>query len=339
MLALGPMPPLRQLPDASLGTQAEVCFGKGIRLMDRIETRMVNANGLSFETDIAGNTDRLALLLHGFPENKYSWRHQILYLASLGMTVWAPNLRGYGRTSRPRERSAYRLEHLLDDVAGLIDAASAERRVREVTLIGHDWGGLVAWAYAIRNVSPIAKLVVLNMPHPALFRRSLRTRSQLARSWYIGFFQLPWLPETLLRARGGEAIARLFRVMASSQASFSDRDLAVFRDGAREPGALTAMLNYYRANVSSLAMRQVTASFVLPIEVPTLLIWGERDLALGKELTYGTEHYVRHLTIRYLPRASHWVQQEAPEAVNGMIGAFLDGRTVPLIEDFERQAA
>lgn len=307
--------------------------------MDRIETRLVNANGLSFEIDAAGEGDRFALLLHGFPENKYSWRHQLPALAGAGFTAWAPNLRGYGRTSRPAERAAYTLEHLLDDVAGLIAAASAGQRFREIALIGHDWGGIIAWAYAIRQVTPLSKLVVLNAPHPALYRQSLRAGRQALRSWYIGFFQLPWIPEALLGARRAEAVARLFRSMAANKSRFSDEDLAVFRHGALEPHALTAMLNYYRAIRKSRAMRQVAASYVLPIDVPTLMIWGERDIALGKETTYGTENYARHLTVRYLPRASHWVQQDAPETVNAMIGAFLDGRPVPAVDELERAAA
>ncbi len=307
--------------------------------MDRIETRFVNANGLSFETDTSGTGDRLALLLHGFPENKYSWRHQIPALAAQGFTVWAPNLRGYGRTSRPAERAAYALEHLLDDVTGLLAAAQSERRYREVSLVGHDWGGLIAWAYAIRQVGPISKLAVLNMPHPALFRRAMRTRAQALRSWYITFFQLPWLPEAVLASRRGKTLAGIFRDMAVDKSAFSDTDLSLLCNGALEPGALTAMINYYRANVRSRAMAQTTASFVLPIDVPTLLLWGEGDTVLGKELTYGTENYVRQLTIRYLPRVSHWVQQEAPEAVNGMLGAFLDGRTVPEAGAFYPAAA
>jgi pimeloyl-ACP methyl ester carboxylesterase len=307
--------------------------------MDRIETRLINANGLSFETDSAGSGERFALLLHGFPESKYSWRHQLPALAARGFTVWAPNLRGYGRTSRPIERSAYALEHLLDDVAGLLAAARAERRYREFVLVGHDWGGIIAWAYAIRQVSPLDKLIILNAPHPALYRQSLRAGRQAARSWYIGFFQLPWLPEALLGARHAEAIARLFRALATSKSGFTESDLAVFREGALEPNALTAMLNYYRAIRSSRAMRQVSAPYVLPIEIPTLLLWGERDIALGKETTYGTEHYVRHLTVRYLPEASHWVQQEAPEIVNAMIAAFLDGHAVPIATELPARAA
>jgi len=306
--------------------------------VNRIETRLINVNGISFETDTIGNGDRFALLLHGFPENKYSWRFQLPFLGERGFTAWAPNLRGYGRTTRPRGRSAYRLEHLIDDVCGLITAAKSERSYRETVLIGHDWGALIAWAVAIRNAAPIDKLVIMNVPHPALFRRGLYTRAQLARSWYIFFFQLPWLPEAALARKNGEPLARAFRDMAIDKTNFADKDLAFYRQAAADPGALTAMINYYRANFGGLMMRKISVPYVLPIDVPTLMIWGEKDSALGKELSYGTEHYVRKLTIRYLPNVSHWVQQEAPDAVNAMLGTYLDGLRVPSCEELSRAA-
>jgi pimeloyl-ACP methyl ester carboxylesterase len=178
----------------------------------------------------------------------------------------------------------------------------------------------------------------MNVPHPALFRRALRTRAQLARSWYVFFFQLPWLPETALTRKDGESLARAIRDMAIDKSNFSDKDLAFYRQAAVDPGALTAMINYYRANFGGLMMRKVSVPYVLPIDVPTLMIWGERDSALGKELTYGTEQYVRKLTIRYLPNVSHWVQQEAPAAVNAMLGTYLDGLRVPSCDELNRAA-
>jgi len=308
--------------------------------MNLTETRFIDANGLSFETEVAGTGDRFALLLHGFPENKYSWRFQLPFLAACGFTAWAPNLRGYGRSSRPRERSAYRLEHLMDDVQGLIAAAKSQRAYREIVLIGHDWGGLIAWAIAIREAAPIDKLVIMNVPHPALFRKGLHTFAQLKRSWYIFFFQMPLMPERLLAARNGRAIAQALRAGAGSDAAsrFSDEAVGVYLKAALEPDALRAMINYYRANLGDPMMRKISVPFVLPIDTPTLMIWGENDIALGKELTYGTEAYVRKLTIRYLPGVSHWVQQDAPDAVNAMLGAFLEGARVPSVTDLRKAA-
>jgi pimeloyl-ACP methyl ester carboxylesterase len=307
--------------------------------MDRIETRLITANGLSFETDVAGSGDRFALLLHGFPENKHSWRFQLPQLAELGYTAWAPNLRGYGATSRPKERSAYALDHLMDDVAALFEAARKERDFKELVLVGHDWGAWISWAVAIRQVIALDKLVIMNVPHPVLFQKGLRSPAQMRRSWYIFFFLLPWLAETALGAGRASLVGRLMRDMAIDKTNFSDHDLMHFRQAAAAPGAITAMLNYYRANYRSLTMRRISRSSVPHIEIPTLMIWGEEDAALGKELTYGTERYVDDLTIRYLPGVSHWVQQEAPDQVNAMLAAFLQGAPVPTSDELRTRAA
>jgi pimeloyl-ACP methyl ester carboxylesterase len=283
----------------------------------------VEANGLSFEVYAAGDpaSDRLALLLHGFPEHAYSWRHQLPLFAQLGYRVWAPNQRGYGRSAKPKGVASYRIDALVADVAGLIDASGA----RHVTLVGHDWGGLVAWELAARRTRPLERLVILNVPHPLRFREELASnRAQRRRSLYTAFFQLPWLPEWFLRRNGAAAIAEAFRGMAVDKSRFPDEALAVFRQNVLQPGTLTAMLNWYRAagrHFGRLGTRGGT------IETPTLLIWGEEDTALGKETTFGTERYVKDLTVRYLPGVSHWVQQEAPEAVNAILEEWLGSRT------------
>ncbi|HVZ34468.1 MAG TPA: alpha/beta fold hydrolase [Polyangiaceae bacterium] len=283
----------------------------------RLDTRLVETRGLRFEVAACGAGDRLALLLHGFPDTPHSYRRQMPLLARLGYRVWAPYLRGYGKSDKPRGVRAYTLDALENDVTDLIDASGA----RSVLLVGHDWGGGIAWSYAMHGTRPLERLVVLNSPHPECLRRGLRTRAQLARSWYMFFFQLPWLPELLLRARDCRAITDAVRGTAVHPEHFSDEDMEVLRRNAREPGALTAMLNYYRA--MRLSGARTRDRGVATIRVPTLLLWGERDQALGKELTYGTERFVENLTIRYLPDASHWVQQDAPEAVNAILEEWL----------------
>jgi len=205
----------------------------------------------------------------------------------------------------------------------LIEAAGA----KEVVLVGHDWGALIAWYYAMFGRLAISRLIIMNVPHPALARKGLRTRRQLKKSWYIFFFQLPWIPEWGLARRGCEAIGRVFRDMAVDKSRFPDEVLRVYRDAAAVPGALTAMLNYYRALIRGFG--RTSRRGTRRIDTPTLMIWGEVDSALGKELTYGTEEYVSNLTLRYLPNVSHWVQQEAPDTVNAMIEAWLLGRGVP----------
>jgi pimeloyl-ACP methyl ester carboxylesterase len=288
------------------------------------EVTLVSANGLSFEVFTAGDpaSERLALLLHGFPEHAYAWRHQLPLLARLGYRVWAPNQRGYGRSSKPKGVASYRIEHLLADVAGLVDAAGK----RSVTLVAHDWGGLVAWEFAARRVRPLERLVILNVPHPMRFREELACNpAQRRRSLYAAFFQLPWLPEWFFRRKGAAAIEQAFRGMAIDKSRFPDDALTVFRENVLQPGAITAMLNWYRAAGRHFGALGAQGGVAYPvIETPTLLIWGEEDVALGKETTYGTERFVKDLTVRYLPRVSHWVQQEAPEAVNEILERWLE---------------
>jgi pimeloyl-ACP methyl ester carboxylesterase len=288
-----------------------------------ITHRTVHANGLDFHVAVAGSGEKLALCLHGFPESSFSWRHQMPLLAQLGYLVWAPDLRGYGGSSRPIGVAAYSMHNLTADVAALIEASGAKQTV----LIGHDWGALIAWDYAMFGRVPITRLIIMNVPHPALAEKGLRTLRQLAKSWYIFFFQLPVIPEWSLARNGYAAIAQAFRGMAVDKSRFPRDVLRVYQDSAAQPGALTAMVNYYRALLRGVRANRRRGT--PQIKVPTLMLWGEADAALGKELTYGTDRYVSDLTLRYLPNVSHWVQQEAPETVNQMLQAWLSGKAVP----------
>ncbi len=286
--------------------------------------RTVNANGFDFHVLEEGSGDRLAVCLHGFPELGYSWRHQLPVLAELGYRAWAPDLRGYGATRpRPTRRRDYRTSLLVDDVAALIDAADAS----EVVLIGHDWGAALAWQFAIDQVRPLDRLVIMNVPHPTRFFEGLRTFRQLRNSWYMFFFQLPWLPEWALGRNDAEAIGKAFTDMAVHPERFDDAAIRPFRRAASEPGALRAMINWYRA--LPFGMREALKSEPSVIPTPTLMVWGEQDAALGRELTEGTEELVADLTLRYLPDASHWVQQDQPDVVNAMMSAFLRSEPVP----------
>ncbi|HAH08496.1 MAG TPA: epoxide hydrolase [Alphaproteobacteria bacterium] len=289
-----------------------------------ITTRMIEANGLTFETDICGTGEKFALLLHGFPETKFSWRHQMPLLANLGYTAWAPNLRGYGGSSMPEGVDAYHIDRLTDDVAGLIDAAGAS----ETLLIAHDWGGVIAWVFAMKQMRPLSALITMNIPHPACMARELASSwDQRRKSWYMFLFQLPRLPEWGLTRKQGQAVARAFTNMAIDKSRFPKEVTAEYVANALRPGGMTAMINYYRAG-----RRAGSKAFLSNdgmVRVRTLLIWGEKDAALAKATTFGTERYVPDLTVRYLPNVSHWVQQEAPEAVNAMMEAFIHHQTVP----------
>jgi epoxide hydrolase 4 len=164
-----------------------------------ITQRFISANGQTFELAECGSGDRLALCLHGFPELNYSWRFQMPMLAARGWKVWAPNLRGYGASSRPEGVRAYALDHLVADVAALIEASGA----REVMLIAHDWGAIIAWHFAILKKRPLVRLVIMNVPHPMVGMREIRHWRQLSKSWYIFFFQLPRLPQGRVLQHGG----------------------------------------------------------------------------------------------------------------------------------------
>lgn len=282
----------------------------------------IRANCLDFEVLTAGTGDDLALCLHGFPEHALSWRLQFSLLTRLGYRVWAPNQRGYGNTTRPARVADYDIANLVADVAALIDASGARR----VTLLGHDWGAAVAWFFAMHRVRPLERLIVVNVPHPALFLASLRTSwRQRARSWYAAFFQLPWLPERVLGAGHAAVVAQMFARSSCDPSRFPPDVVNFYRAQAARPGALRAMLAWYRAAARGGLRAQVARGFPT-IDVPTLMLWGERDVALGKETTYGTQRYVRDLDLQYLPNVSHWAQQEAPERVNELIERFLTAR-------------
>jgi len=257
----------------------------------------------------------LVVLLHGFPEFWYSWRHQIAALSRAGFRVVAPDLRGYNESDKPAGVRHYRLSVLVDDVAGLIRRAGESR----AAVVGHDWGGLIAWQVAMRRPEVVAKLAVLNAPHPAAMQRELRWPMQWLRSWYILFFQLPWLPEWYLRSRDYAFLDQALLRPPARPGAFSAEDVAEYKRALDRPGALTATLSYYRG---LFRFRRDAASY-RSIAAPTLLIWGERDRYLGVRLTEGLERWVANLRVERLPDASHWVQNDAPEQVSRLLIEFL----------------
>jgi len=283
-----------------------------------MQTRFVEANGFRFAVDEAGEGDHLALCLHGFPESRFSWRFQLPLLAEMGYRAWAPDLRGYGETTpKPGAVKDYLIDRLMEDVGALIDASGA----KTVTLLGHDWGAGLAWTFAANRVRPLERLVIMNVPHPAVMSAQLRTnKSQRKKSWYMAFFQLPGVPELTLTANGGRAIRRAFFDMAVDKTNFTPDVLDRYARDARRRGAIRGMVNWYRA---AFRLQGKLAGPWEVIETPTLIVWGEEDAALGVELLDGTDEYVRDLTIRRLPGVSHWVQQEAPQKVNPILQEWL----------------
>lgn len=289
-----------------------------------IRARFVEANSLTFELAEAGpaDADRLALCLHGFPELNISWRHQMPVLAARGYRVWAPDLRGYGATTRPEGVEAYRLSTLVQDIGALIDAATAEAgKPLEVTLIAHDWGAVIAWHFAIKRIRPLARLVIMNVPHPICFAREIAHWHQKKKSWYIFMFQLPRLPEWFLTRNDARAVRGAFLNSAAHKERFPPEVMEVYTAAAQRPGAATAMVNYYRGVRQFPDMGDIGDG---KVDIPTLMLWGEEDIALDIRCTHGTGAYVPQLELHTLPGISHWVQQDAPAEVNRLLTDWLD---------------
>ena len=268
---------------------------------------------------VEAGTGPLVVLLHGFPEFWYGWRHQIPALAAAGFRVVAPDLRGYNLSDKPQALGSYRIGNLVEDVRGLVLSLGAPA----AHIVGHDWGGVIAFQVAMRESAVVNRLVVLNAPHPALVRRERWNLAQMARFWYAAFFQLPRLPERILRARDFAIVRRLFRENPSRRDAFTAMDIERYVEALAQPGALTGMLNYYRA------MRRRSARDGRPrkrtIDAPTLVIWGDRDSVLGPWFAEGLEGYIPNVRVTHFPSASHWVQHDEPERVSAEIVEFLKG--------------
>jgi pimeloyl-ACP methyl ester carboxylesterase len=253
------------------------------------------------------------ILLHGFPDFWLGWRHQIEALAAAGYRVIVPDQRGYSTSDKPVGTGAYNISQLTGDVRSLADALGLGR----FSLVGHDWGGIIAWACGSRLADRLDRLVILNAPHPeTMLSYMLRDPIQLLRSNYMGWFQIPALPEKLLSARQYALLVRALRMSSSRADAFSDIELRLYRQAWSEPGALTAMINWYRAMPSRPAMKTV-------IEVPTLVLWGAKDPALGRGLATEALRFCADGYVQMFEYASHFVQRDEPAAVNAALLKFL----------------
>ena len=301
----------------------------------KAEESLTRVGGLDFEVTKAGAGSKLALCLHGFPEHAISWRFQVPLLANMGYRVWVPNLRGYGASDTPQRKAAYGIDRLLADVAGLIEKAREDQEVSEVVILAHDWGALIAWEFAMRKVAPIDRLIIMNVPHPAVAMRHSRQWYQLKKSWYIFMFQIPGLPEWGLRRDDAQGLNGAFTNSAQNKENFPEEVLSVYRKNVLREGGPTGMINYYRANFAPGNISGFNGKAPPLIEIPVLMIWGENDIALDVRLTEGTDAFVKDLTIRHLPGISHWVQQDAPQTTNALIEPWLSDAPVPRIGDFD----
>ncbi len=278
----------------------------------------VHTNGVRLHVVTAGPKDGpLVVLLHGFPDYWYGFRRQITYLAERGFRVMAPDQRGYDESDKPANVSAYRIEELTGDVLGLIEAAGRE----SASVVGHDWGGGVAWTLAMRHPDKVKKLVAMNAPHGLVMMETLRkSAAQLAKSWYMFFFQLPFVPERLLFARGGRGAFQAITRDAAPGA-FTEADFDRYSVAWAQAGAATGMLNWYRAlvrNPPPLPSREEAR-----IRVPTLLIWGTGEKHLVRSMAEDSIALCDHGRLELIEGASHWVKDDAPGKVNALLGEFL----------------
>lgn len=280
------------------------------------EHSYIETNGIRLHVVQAGPKSGIPIiLLHGFPEFYYGWRKQIPALVEAGCRVIVPDQRGYNLSDKPKGVRAYGVYILVEDILGLINALEYEK----VNLIGHDWGAVVAWVLANKYPERLQKLGIMNVPHPAVMRRFLlRDFEQMRRSLYVYFFQLPWLPEAGFRAMDWRGAERALR-NTSKPGSFTEEDIKKYKEAWSQPGAMTAMLNWYRA-----VIRYMPALPEDPrIKVPTLMMWGLQDFALSHRMARPSMDYVDEGNLILFPEATHWVHLDAADEVNHYLVDFV----------------
>lgn len=277
-----------------------------------LRSSRLGANGATLYLVEAGAADApLVFLLHGFPEFWFAWRHQIAPVAAAGFHVIAPDLRGYGQSEKPPGVAAYDLDVVAGDILALAERFGRKR----FSVVGHDWGASVGWWLAQRHPERIERLVALNAPHPAVWRQAMRRHpEQRRKSRYVGMFRLPALPELLLRLNDYDGLVKALR-SARRQDAFSDEDIARYRAAWRQPGALTAMINWYRA----LLRKDMRGADAIRITVPTTLIWGVDDAYGARDLAGLSIALCDRGRVVFLDNATHWVQHDEPERVTALI--------------------
>lgn len=281
-----------------------------------LEERSVRTtDGFTLSVKCAGpDSGPPILFLHGFPEFWYGWRKQIGYFAAQGYRVVVPDQRGYNDSDKPPQVCDYRMVQLGEDVA----AIARQLQLRECVLVGHDWGAAAAWIAAVRHPSLFARLIILNVPHPRVFIKNLLTNpKQFLKSWYMYFFQVPFLPAWIASFDNYRRFAESMRATAN-EGSFTDADLDAYIAAWQKPGAMDCMINWYRA-----AFRYPELTGITDVLVPTLILWGQRDQFLEASMAAESLNYCRTGRVRYFPNATHWVQHDVPDAVNSEIENFI----------------
>lgn len=276
----------------------------------------IHLNGLNFNVVCEGEKGApLVILLHGFPECWLTWESQIQPLVNAGYRVMAPDQRGYNLSDKPKNIDDYRIDVLASDIEALRIYAEAE----QFHLVGHDWGAAVAWWYGMHYSDRLRSLTVLNVPHPLAFQKTLKSnKKQLLKSWYMFFFQIPKLPETIL-ASFDYKLAQRSLIQSSNNGSFTPEILAGLKQAWSQKGAMNGMLNWYRA-----ALRRPVRASNKRVSCPTRILWGENDIALTKEMAQLSSQYCDNAKLTYYPDASHWLSHDKPEQVSQEIIRFCD---------------
>ena len=284
--------------------------------MQEVNFRLIETNGVRLHTVVAGPEDgELMVLLHGFPEFSYGFHHQMEALAASGYRVVAPDQRGYHLSDKPERIDDYTIDKLSGDIAGLIEAFGETSAI----VIGHDWGGAVAWHLAASKPDYVKKLIAINIPHPAAMPRVfLKNPLQWLKSSYMAFFQLPEVPEKLMAANNFESMKQAMKGTARPDA-FTEQELERYKDAWSQPGALTGMLNWYRAIRKGSLMQMPKA----PLRMPVRIIWGLGDQFLSPMLATESLKFCENAELVWVGEATHWVHHEQPEIVNRLIKEFL----------------
>jgi pimeloyl-ACP methyl ester carboxylesterase len=279
---------------------------------------------------VSSGSGPLILFVHGFPEFWYAWRHQLNAFSGDHRAV-ALDMRGYNLSDKPADVKAYRPKHLVEDLRQLIDHLGG----RPCVMVAHDWGGAVAWNFAVQHPDYLSRLVIINAPHPVLFTRAFKSSAeQIAASQYMLLLRDPKAERVLSADNYRRLESMLYSFAEDGDRWLSDEDLQRYREAWAQPGALTGGLNYYRASpLHPPAADQTTAAPGIElaaadftVTVPTLVIWGERDRALRPVLLQGLDEVVRDLTVKRIPEGSHWVVHEYPDRVNSLIREFIAPR-------------
>jgi pimeloyl-ACP methyl ester carboxylesterase len=281
-----------------------------------LEQSYIATNGIRLHVVQAGPKSGVpVIMLHGFPETWRCWIRQLPAFIDAGFRVIVPDQRGYNLSDKPQGIRKYRVDELVKDIHGLIDALEYEK----VNLVGHDWGAIVSWNVAHRHADRLQRLGILNAPHPRVTRRFLlRDLDQIRRSWYVMFFQLPWLPEAWMRAGNWRGAVRTLRGSGLVH-TFTNEDIEKYKEAWSQPGAMTAMINWYRAAVQD----PFQGPAEMRIRVPTLLMWGMKDFALTHRMARPSLDHVDEGKLIFFPEATHWVQRDAAEEVNHYLIDFL----------------